>query len=1319
MTREVQEVHNEADELYAALWQSTLFPRLPHDAPPELKKLTVDIDDPKRVYTIHQASRRHNFQILVERYIIQLRYGCQVKNCTTPTCFSCRKRLANGAPVRRYNATSASTLAVYLASQDNPEQGLCQNPSVTRPPPQFQHVAKAVVNGLNSHTTVTQKSSPSKMSSPASSNSSKPTSSRQRSSEGHSQRKGAETVGRKSSGRKTRSPDAMKTVVEPSSKKDHKSFVQNMFGTRAFTALEWLSPQKLFLMSSAVSEEIEARTQKSGHNQVPAEILSTTKTDDQEHDMQTKEDNKTGTAPNTAGTTIRSSISGPIQKQNSDNEKAGQPALRVETSAKIPASLDKENTSTEKESTQNGDAWPEQPFTTPKLSSTKSRRPSRAGLGDTKITKGILNTPTSPRAQAFSPELLSRDSKPCKPKRQLSRHATVTSLSLDELESEVIESQLLPEPAAVQEDNVAAPNDLHECAEPDSYTDSTEFRETRNGSPKIHTKNDRPSRTSREPFMPQTLSHLSLDTIDFLCDILQDDEMTENHSLYPQTIPRTRRRFKDDHSHILRRRNSHLKDVGYPQDQKQKWSRFILQSLFDVLSRPDALIKSFSDSDGILLDTQTIWYLMLRMTRVAPSLVFHSLWLALGSAFEPPAEFETDLSKTDSKSARQEATPVSNNDAARLLTICLHALIAAAPQVSNARQLANMSRIRSYGLLPMLGRDSSNLEPMVLCLQYEDAFTDDRALRLARRLFAAISTRKRFSEVTELNRDADLVSLVKTQETNILEEISACINFGDVGNSALQFSHAERELHEKRIPTLIIDWARTVMMQDWQGSAEVPKNGSFGGALSMIAAIYDNRKSLLLGDIHFYSSYFTERLDSMQIPVDWLAFEPNRKTIHLLDYPYLFNPASLVTYFRSINYTRMSRAFEAARSEQSFVSHTSADKALLTDPIRRHKLFERLRLATSRFNVLLISRSAVLTDAFNQIWRREERELMRPLKIRLGEEGGEEGSDSGGVQQEFFRLAIAEALNPDYGTFTIDQRTKMTWFQPGSPEPLWKFELIGVLVSLAIYNGLTLPVTFPKALYRKLLGEQNTELHHIEDGWPDLASGLTTMLEWDEKDGTVEDVFTRTYEFSVEQFGQPVSRDMGKESYWPQFSDSVIVNASNTEAPLVTGSNRSDYVSDYISWLTDISVRPQFEAFKRGFFTCVTPRSVTLFTPEILQSVVEGVQEIDISDLRRFTRYVGWDASHKTVREFWSVVKRFDYEQKRKLLEFVTASDRVPVGGMRNLQFVVQRNGIGDEHLPTSYTCYGTLLLPEYGSKEVLREKLGMALENSKGFGFA
>lgn len=59
------QVMNEA-EILAALWEEAPFARLPRDAPSELKKFVVDIENPKRVYAIHRASRRHNFQTLVE-----------------------------------------------------------------------------------------------------------------------------------------------------------------------------------------------------------------------------------------------------------------------------------------------------------------------------------------------------------------------------------------------------------------------------------------------------------------------------------------------------------------------------------------------------------------------------------------------------------------------------------------------------------------------------------------------------------------------------------------------------------------------------------------------------------------------------------------------------------------------------------------------------------------------------------------------------------------------------------------------------------------------------------------------------------------------------------------------------------------------------------------------------------------------------------------------------------------------------------------------------------------------------------------------------
>ena len=452
----------------------------------------------------------------------------------------------------------------------------------------------------------------------------------------------------------------------------------------------------------------------------------------------------------------------------------------------------------------------------------------------------------------------------------------------------------------------------------------------------------------------------------------------------------------------------------------------------------------------------------------------------------------------------------------------------------------------------------------------------------------------------------------------------------------------------------------------------------------------------------------------VEAPVNWLTHASTRKRLHLLDFPYLFDSNTLVGFFRAINLSRMNRFYEQSASIQE---RFDVYMGRLSPMNEHHKrvLMDKLKVASSKYLILEVRRNRVIRDAFDQLWRREEREIMRPLKIHLGENGGEEGFDSGGVQQEFFRLAMAEALNPDYGAFTVDERTKMTWFQPGSVVEEWKFEMIGLLMSLAVYNGLTLPVTFPKALYAKLLGEPVTDLDHIADGWPDLVSGLTMLLDWDEKEmgGSVEDVFSRTYEFSVESFGEQVTKLMtpppppissrsgnksaaatdafSREEAWPQFSPAIfrrLSDASSTaastagaeeeEAPLVTAANREQFVSDYIRYLTDVSIRPQFEAFARGFRTCLHPKSLSLLTPSLLQSLVEGVQEIDINELQRYTRYVDWDASHRTVRDFWSIVKKYDDKMKRRLLEFVTASDRLPVGGVKNLVFTLQRNGKED-----------------------------------------
>jgi hypothetical protein len=282
--------------------------------------------------------------------------------------------------------------------------------------------------------------------------------------------------------------------------------------------------------------------------------------------------------------------------------------------------------------------------------------------------------------------------------------------------------------------------------------------------------------------------------------------------------------------------------------------------------------------------------------------------------------------------------------------------------------------------------------------------------------------------------------------------------------------------------------------------------------------------------------------------------------------------------------------------------------------------------------------------------------------------------------------------------------------------------MLGVLFSLAIYNGITLPVTFPTAFYNLMLNsrfkflDDHTSIDYIRDGWPDLAKGFHNLLEW--TDGDVADVFVRDYVFSYEAFGQRHNVDM-TESNTVDPSSTVPYSSvqEHHEAPLVTNENRGAFVRDYVMHLILHSIRPQLKAFKRGFMACLNPRSLELFTPKILKKIVEGTQTISITELRQCARYENYSATHPTIKLFWDVVQEYKQEDARHLLEFVTASDRVPVTGYKSLAFNIVRFGEDSEQLPTSSTCFGKLYLPEYKVKEKMKRKLELAIQNAKGFG--
>ena len=134
---------------------------------------------------------------------------------------------------------------------------------------------------------------------------------------------------------------------------------------------------------------------------------------------------------------------------------------------------------------------------------------------------------------------------------------------------------------------------------------------------------------------------------------------------------------------------------------------------------------------------------------------------------------------------------------------------------------------------------------------------------------------------------------------------------------------------------------------------------------------------------------------------------------------------------------------------------------------------------------------------------------------------------------------------------------------------------------------------------------------------------------------------------------------------------------------------------------------------------------VRILNPSELELLISGTPSIDVDDLKNNTEYQGYSPSAPQVRWFWEVVREdLTEEDRARLLMFVTGTSKVPLDGFKALQgisgpqkFQIHRAyGAESGRLCSAHTCFNQLDLPEYASKEELRDRLMFAIsEGSEG----
>lgn len=249
-------------------------------------------------------------------------------------------------------------------------------------------------------------------------------------------------------------------------------------------------------------------------------------------------------------------------------------------------------------------------------------------------------------------------------------------------------------------------------------------------------------------------------------------------------------------------------------------------------------------------------------------------------------------------------------------------------------------------------------------------------------------------------------------------------------------------------------------------------------ALSIISHANDKSKHLLqsvfyidkLEDkLNFKLEYRIWKKVQMQNPVTQFSY---------FNYPFLFSAKSKSRIIHIDSMVQMTQAYEDAHINQAFVHRA---QQLLDYSKTAASLELEMKLVTNPFLILQVRRSNLLGDTLHQLQTNQE-DIKKPLKVRFVG-GGEDGVDQGGVQKEFFQICMDSLLDPVHGLFTLDAETRYSWFSPNAIESESHFELVGILMGLALYNGVMLGMHFPPMMYKKLLGETIT-LNDVKLAFP-------------------------------------------------------------------------------------------------------------------------------------------------------------------------------------------------------------------------------------------
>jgi len=255
---------------------------------------------------------------------------------------------------------------------------------------------------------------------------------------------------------------------------------------------------------------------------------------------------------------------------------------------------------------------------------------------------------------------------------------------------------------------------------------------------------------------------------------------------------------------------------------------------------------------------------------------------------------------------------------------------------------------------------------------------------------------------------------------------------------------------------------------------------------------------------------------------------------------------------------------------------------------------------------------------------------------------------------------------------------------------------LGILMGCSVRTGTHLTLDLPTLFWKQLVN-QPISIEDLEE----IDKPLTDLIRF------------------MGECTKEVFEDSFFENYTTMLSDKSIVELKSGGSKIrVRFEDRFDYISKVLEVRVNEN-KLQIEAIRRGLTQLVPLPYLNITSAADLEIWVCGKSKVDVSLLKRHTRYSGGlNDEYPTIKYLWEVLQELSDTEKLRFVKFCWGQERLPANDEEfertQTRFMIKPSTLPesaqDRALPKADTCFFNLELPRYSTKQILKDKLLLAI---------